>query len=447
MATMQAGIVWDFETYPEYLDAVERRRPAINFGGYVGHTALRVYVMGDDASERCATETELAAMRALVADALRGGALGFSTDRAGFVAGADGRPVPSMIASQDEVESLMRVTAEVGRGIVHIAPGDDYEWLYDFQRTLGRPVNWSSILAYPEGSTTRASYRAKLAAHAQGRAQGADVWAQVTCRPIRQLVTLRDPAPFSTVPAFAEVLAIAPEHRREPYADGSWRARANEELAASTIPVLWDKYVVAESERHPELLGRSVRSLAEARACEPFDVLCDVALDDDLETRFSITFANDDPTAVAELLTGEGCILGLSDAGAHVSQICDAVLPTDFLARWVRDVGVMPVEEGVRKVTGELADVLGLDRGYLAVDRPADVVVVDFERLDPGPVRRVRDMPAEGERLVADAPLGIDAVIVNGVPIRRNGTSILHEPERRPGQVLRSRPPPLTGSV
>ena len=105
------------------------------------------------------------------------------------------------------------------------------------------------------------------------------------------------------------------------------------------------------------------------------------------------------------------------------------------------------MEEGVRKVTGELADVLGLDRGYLAVDRPADVVVVDFERLDPGPVRRVRDMPAEGERLVADAPLGIDAIIVNGVPIRRNGTSILHEPERRPGQVLRSRPPPLTGSV
>ena len=218
---------------------------------------------------------------------------------------------------------------------------------------------------------------------------------------------------------------------------------ASAELAASTIPVLWDKYIVAESDRHPELLGRSVRSLAEARACEPFDVLCGVALDDDLETRFSITFANDDPTAVAELLTGEGCILGLSDAGAHVSQICDAVLPADFLAHWVRDVGVMPVEQGVRKVTGELADVLGLDRGYLAVDRSADVVVVDIERLDPGPVRRVRDMPAGGERLVADAPQGIDAVLVNGVPLRRDGTTVLREPERRPGQILRS----LTGSA
>ena len=159
-------------------------------------------------------------MRAVVADALRGGALGFSTDRAGFIAGAGGRPVPSMVASQDEVEALMRVTAEVGRGIVHIAPGDNYEWLYDFQRTLGRHVNWSSILAYPEGRP-RTSHRQAGGSHCGAATQGADVWAQVTCRPIRQLVTLRDPAPFSTVPAFAEVLADCTRaRRRERYADG-----------------------------------------------------------------------------------------------------------------------------------------------------------------------------------------------------------------------------------
>src|SRR5262245_17161466 len=136
MATMRAGITWDFETYPEFLDAVARREPAINFGGYVGHTAVRVYVMADAAAERVATDVELDAMRQVVADALRAGALGFSTDRAGFIAGAGGRPVPSMLASQAEVEALMRVTAETGRGIVHIAPGDDFHWLYDFQRAL-----------------------------------------------------------------------------------------------------------------------------------------------------------------------------------------------------------------------------------------------------------------------------------------------------------------------
>ena len=297
MATMQAGIVWDFETYPEYLDAVERRRPAINFGGYVGHTALRVYVMGDDASERCATETELAAMRALVADALRGGALGFLHGsrrvrrRRRRTPGAvhDRVAGRSGIADPRHRRSRTRHRAHRAGGRLRVVVR-----LPAHARTTRQLVVDPGLSRGFDDA--RASYRAKLAAHAQGRAQGADVWAQVTCRPIRQLVTLRDPAPFSTVPAFAEVLAIAPEHRREPYADGSWRARAGDELAASTIPVLWDKYVVAESERHPELLGRSVRSLAEARGREPFDVLCDIALDDDLETRFSITFANDDPT-------------------------------------------------------------------------------------------------------------------------------------------------------
>jgi N-acyl-D-aspartate/D-glutamate deacylase len=166
--------------------------------------------------------------------------------------------------------------------------------------------------------------------------------------------------------------------------------------------------------------------------------MCDLALDDQLATRFSVTFANDDPVAIRELLAGDGCILGLSDAGAHVSQICDAVLPLDFLAHWVRDRDVMPLAQGIRKLTGELADVLGLDRGYLGVGQPADIVVLDYEHLDSGPIRRVRDMPADGERLVADAPVGIDDIVVNGVPIRRDGTTLTLAAEQRPGQILRS---------
>jgi N-acyl-D-aspartate/D-glutamate deacylase len=438
LATMRAGIDWDFETYPEYLRAVARRRPAINFGGYVGHTAVRVYVMGREASERRATDSEIDAMRAVVADALRGGALGFSTDRAGFIAGADGRPVPSILASQHEVEALMRVTAEVGRGIVHIAPGDDYDWLYDFQPTLGRVINWSAVLAYPEGSTTRASHRRKLADHAAGRRRGADVWAQVTCRPISQLVTLRDPAPFSSVPAFGEVLVAAPDRRRDLYADPAWRERAERDLTESSIPLRWDVFTVAETVAHPELIGHSVAAIAARASRAPFATMCDLALDDDLATRFAVTFANDDPTAIRELLAGDGCIMGLSDAGAHISQICDSTMPVDFLAHWVRDRQVMPLERGIRKLTGELADVMGLDRGALQVGRPADVVVLDYERLDPGPVRRVHDMPANGERLVADAPVGIEAIVVNGVPIRRDGATIALAAADRPGHILRS---------
>jgi N-acyl-D-amino-acid deacylase len=327
---------------------------------------------------------------------------------------------------------------------VHIAPGEHYGWLYDYQRTLGRTVNWSSILAYPEGATTRASYRTKLADHTAGRAAGADVWVQVTCRPIRQLVTLLDPAPFSSVPAFGDVLATMPARRAELYADSAWRARAARELSASSIPIRWDAVVVAETDARPQLTDRSIGSIAAESGRDPFDAMCDVALADDLTTRFGITFANDDPTALRELLLGDGCVLGLSDAGAHVSQICDAVMPTDFLAHWVRDRGVMPLERGVRKVSAEPAAVVGIDRGILDVGRPADVVVVDYEHLDPGPVRRVRDMPASGERLVADAPIGIDAIVVNGVPIRRDGAPVDRGHARRPGVVLRSAPAPVT---
>src|SRR5262249_37303457 len=160
-------------------------------------------------------------------------------------------------------------------------------------------------------------------------------------------------------------------------------------------------------------------AVAAERGTSPFDALCDLTADDACETRVNITFANDEEDGVTELLQGEGCILGLSDAGAHVSQICDAVLPTDFLAHWVRDPGVMATEAGIRKLTGEIADVLELDRGYLRPGTAADVVVLDLAALAPGPIRRVRDFPASGERLVADAPTGIAHVVVNGVPIRR----------------------------
>jgi N-acyl-D-amino-acid deacylase len=160
---------------------------------------------------------------------------------------------------------------------------------------------------------------------------------------------------------------------------------------------------------------------------------------DDLRTRVRTTFANDDVDGVSRLLQGEGCILGLSDAGAHVSQLCDAVMPTDFLAHWVRDREVMPLEQGVRKLTGEIADLLELERGLLQVGAPADVVVVDYERLSPGPIRRVWDFPADGERLVADQASGIDHVLVNGVPIRSHGVSMSDELDSKPGSILRSR--------
>ena len=436
-ATLEAGVEWDFETYADYLDAVARRRPGINFGGFVGHTAVRLYVMGAASYEREATPDELEAMKAVVANEIRGGALGFSTDRAGFILGHGGRPVPSVVATQAETEALMSVTAEIGQGIVHVAPGEDCSWLAPFQKTLGRTVNWSAILTYPPGSGRQPASQ-KLALLQDIRQDGGDLWGQVTCRPILQLISLLDPYSFSYIPAFAAVIAAPKNERRRFYADPAWRAEVQAQLATGKLlPPRWEIIKVAETRTFAALIGTSLAELAARRGTTPFDAMCDLALEDDFATRFSVIFANDDEDGVRTLLTTPGCILGLSDAGAHVAQICDSVLSTDFLSKWVRDRGVMGIEAGIHKLTGEQARVLNLDRGTLIPGAPADIVVLDLDRLGVGPIRRVRDMPAGGERLIADQPTGYSHIFVNGVPTLRDGAAIA---DARPGTILRSRP-------
>lgn len=437
--TLEAGIRWEFESYGEYLDAVERGGVAINFGGYVGHTPVRAYVLGDEAYERKATDAEIVRMKQVVADSIRDGALGFSSDRAGFHIGDGGRPVPSVMSSQEEVEALAMVAGEIGQGVVHIAAGEEFHWIYAFQKKLGRPLNWSAILTYPPSWKSRAPFADKLARHVAERKAGADVWAQVTCRPIVQQIMMREPTSFYQMPCFAELAALPHAARPKLFADRAWRARVTEQFdSRKWIDPGWKTFTISESAAHPELVGRSVLDIAKERSCTPFDVVCDVSLADKLLTRFEIVFANDDVEGVSQLLKSEGCILGLSDAGAHIGQICDAVMPTDFLSRWVRDRGLMSVERGIHKLTGEIGHVLGLDRGVLRPGAMADVAVLDWERVAPGPIRRVQDMPAGGDRLIADRPGGIDHVLVNGVPIRSDGQSLLDRLERLPGQVLRS---------
>ncbi|MGW0661719.1 N-acyl-D-amino-acid deacylase family protein [Streptodolium elevatio] len=444
-AVLDAGVDWSFTTYPDYLARVGRA-VGINFGGYVGHNAVRMTVLGEDAHDRAATADEIDRMRALVADALRAGALGFSTDRSGFHIGDRGRPVPSMNATQAEVEALMRVTAEVGRGICHVAPGEDFAWLYDFQPALGRPITWSALLTYPEGSP-RAHWADKLAVHRAGREAGADVHPQVTCRPIEQRISAADPSSFYSVPAWAELAPLAPAQRAERYRDAAWRDRAYRELDSRRwVNPRWADITVVETARHTGLIGRGIAELAaEARqsgrpedaARTPLDVLLDLSLADDLRTRFAVTFANDDGDALRTLLAAEGCVLGLSDAGAHAGQICDAHMPVDFLANWVRDRELMAPEQGVHRLTGEPADLLGLaDRGRVRVGAAADLLVLRWDDLRAPTPRRVTDLPSGGERLVVDAPPGLEHVVVNGSVTRRDGVDVGGDLARLPGRLL-----------
>lgn len=199
----------------------------------------------------------------------------------------------------------------------------------------------------------------------------------------------------------------------------------------------WDVMTVAESHAHSELEGTTITDLAAQRGVEPLEAVVDLAIEEDLTARFRSVLANDDEEMIEELLRQDGMLIGLSDAGAHVSQLCGACLPTDLLGNWVREREVLRLEAAVHKLTGEPAAVFGFDdRGVLAPGRAADVTVFDAAVVAPGGLHRVRDFPADGERLVADEPVGMRHVVVNGIPIRVDGEPSPDGLEAKPGRVL-----------
>jgi N-acyl-D-aspartate/D-glutamate deacylase len=196
---------------------------------------------------------------------------------------------------------------------------------------------------------------------------------------------------------------------------------------------------ITEHRPDPAVVGRHVAEIAAERGVHPVDVVLDLALASELETRFRLAILNTDEDTVAELLSHKSTMIGLSDAGAHASQLCDACAPTDLLARWVRDKGVLSLEEGVRRLTSQPAEVFGItDRGRLAPGLAADVTVFDPATVGCGPLRRVFDFPAGADRLVSDAR-GIRAVVVNGVVIRADGRDALAADGALPGRVVRGR--------
>ena len=420
-ATLNAGLDWDFETFPEYLASVRRRGTLLNFTAYVGHSALRLYVMGGAAYERAATTDEIELMARLVREGIDAGGAGFSTSFSFAHRGVDGKPVPSRFAERDEVDALFMAASEAGKGVVLITPGKQctYSDVYEWQPRVGRPFTYP-LFASPGGR-----HLEPVGLHVEGLAQGANVWPQVTPRPLTMQFTMADAYNLNVGKVFGELMEGDRTARIAAYGDPEWRARAAADLDKAPMAPRWDTFEVSESQDFPELEGRRVSDLAQERGCSPLDVMCELALTEDLHTRFRAYIANDDIDAVGKLLTHEHVALGLSDAGAHVDQLCDAPLPTDLLARWVRERRIMPLEQAVRKLTGEPADMFGfVRRGYLREGFCADVCVFDPTTVDPGPTRRVRDFPADGERLTAEEPTGVRHVLVNGTPIRRDGEPI-----------------------
>jgi N-acyl-D-aspartate/D-glutamate deacylase len=431
---LRAGIRWEWESFPDYLDAVERARPAINVAAFVGHSAVRYFVMGDAAVERAATAGELVRMQDIVREAMRAGAIGFSTSESPTHFFGSGTPVPSRVAPREEIVALGRVLGEFGRGIVEIAPLHligatddklaDQEFYATVARAAGRPVTWAPLLANPfdpAGALTL------IEASAEAQRSGAAVYPQVGCRPLEVRVSF-DSAGIAIAnnPFWKPILDLPREERRARLASAAFRDQLREMSGGHFVAALapgWHNLFVRSSP-HPEhaaLIDQHIAAIAPARGRDPVDTLLDLALESDLACQFGIPIMNTDEQVVGQLLRHPAGVLALSDAGAHVDTLADQGFTTTLLAHWVRELGVLGLEEAVRLVTSVPAALYGLgERGTLRAGAPADVVLFDATRIGLERTELVHDLPGGAARLL-QRPIGIEHVIVNGAFLIESG--------------------------
>jgi N-acyl-D-amino-acid deacylase len=428
LESLRTGIRWSWESVPEYLDMLRTTRLGLNVGALAGHSALRVFVMGEAAYDRAATDDEIARMQALVRGAMAAGALGFATSRSTGHVGEGGRPVPSRLATRGELRALSTAMAAGGRGVIEITPEtfpideDELSFLQDLTVETGRPLSFSAILDLPERDGVWEPVWARLDA---GRARGARVVPQLSCRPMR--------FEFDLVTGCASLDALPAWKRfREGHdhaallADREFRAAVKgQTLGRPDAPSSkrWATVVVEEARdpAHRRFVGSTLADVAAARGGDVIDALFDLALADDLGTRFSMLLLNYDEDRVGELLRRPDGLIALSDAGAHVSVLCDAGYATYFLGRWVRERGLLPLEEAVRRLTSMPADIYGVaDRGRLVPGAAADVTCFDAARVGSRQPERVADFPGGAPRWVVRSE-GIVQVLVGGAPFLEDG--------------------------
>ncbi len=427
LEALEAGIDWCFESFPDYLRAIEARPKRLNVAAFIGHSPLRLYVVGTD--ERPATDAEVDAMRATLREAMQAGAIGFSTSRQPAHQGAYGRPVPSRFAEVGEVEALAAVLGEQGRGVVQVSigPGLFVDQFSQLATRNGVPVTWTALVARADkpGAALRTVER--------GAALPGEVYPQIACRPIVMQISMTDPVPLAEIDVWKEVLARPRAERAALYADAAWRERARD-VTSEAWSHRWPKTSVEETGVHHDAVGVPLDRLAAERGTTPFDLLLDLALADDMATRFRIVLDNDGDDEIADLLADKRTLLGLSDAGAHASQLCDACYSTHLLGHWVRERKALSLEDAVWRLTGHPHAAFRIpERGLVREGYLADLVAFDPDTVGTTPVERVHDQPGGADRLVVRST-GVEHMWVNGVPIRTGGEDV---PRATPGRLIR----------
>lgn len=418
------GVSWEWESFPEYMAAIERRGLGLNAGFLVPLSALRFYVMGEAASERAATPAEIQRMTQLFREAMEAGAYGFSLSLIPRHIGYQGKPLASRLASKDELGALGRVMRELRKGVIEVAllrqagvlGDEELDVLLHLAHESQRPVTWLALIHMPDMPGACEQMHARVQPFMQN---GVRIPPQVNPRPVTQFYTLRNPFLFSEMPSWKGAFNRTVEEQVALYRSAQFRQAFREDLKAGRGLLFrgqWDRIHVTrvETEQNKQFLNASIQEIAARVHKDPLETLMDLAVEERTALGVTVSIINADPEAVGRLLTLPNVLIGLSDAGAHVDQHCEAGVPTYVLHEWVQKRQVLTLEEGVRRITSELADFLDLKtKGRVAVGMDADLVLFDPTTVRPCPPEWVNDLPGGRPRLVERAE-GIAYTLVRG---------------------------------
>ncbi|ORB74031.1 N-acyl-D-amino-acid deacylase family protein [Mycobacterium scrofulaceum] len=452
---MTDGLPWTWETFPEYMDALEAGRRDIDVAAYLPHSPLRVYVMGQRGADRePATAEDLAKMRALAKEAVEAGALGFASSRLTIHKTESGSPIPSYDAAREEIEEIARGVVDGGGGLLQFVPdipAGGYEpvlqTVFDVAEEVGLPLTFTLVVANAGDPTWPDAITMIEKANSRAGAGDPQITAQLLPRPIGLIIGLQLSAnPFVLYPSYREIAHLPLAERVAEMRKPEVRARILADKPGVGHPILyvaqmWDWiFPLTDTPDYEPDPSTSIGARARARGVDPMEEAYDRLLDDDGRAMLLVATSNlqgNSLDTVGELLHRDDVVLGLGDGGAHYGMICDASYSTYFLAHWARDreSGRFTVPEAVRELTSVPARVAGLgDRGRIAVGYKADLNVIDHAALRLHKPVITYDLPAGGRRLDQTAD-GYVATIVAGEVIAENGVPT----DARPGKLVRGR--------
>ena len=457
---LSEGMDWQWETFPEYLEALDGKEFAIDVGTQIAHGAVRAYVMGGRGAKNDPAKPEdIAEMKTIVREAIEAGALGVSTSRVLGHRAMDGEPVPGTFAAEDELYGLGRALQEAGTGVFELAPAgadgqdlikapSEMEWMKKLSSEIGRPVTFAMLQNEAEPDLWKQLLEESL----RSSEQGSQCFPQVAGRPFGLLIGLQTHHAFAKRPTFAAYDHLPHEELVAKLRDPKVRKSILEEGDAPTDPtILFDgmaRLIQAMTHRlyplgaipdYEPAPDQSIVAIAERTGASPLEVLYDYMLEDGGHAMAMMpifNYVNGNHDAIREMLLHPQAVSGLSDGGAHCGMICDASIPTFMLSHWARDRSrgeKLPLEWVVKKQTNDTATLYGLtDRGVVKEGKRADLNVIDFSTLNLSGPKMAHDLPAGGRRLLQEAN-GYDYTIVAGQITRKQG----EDTGLRPGRLIR----------